>query len=419
MGTHEPADLITEDLTETDAEFNGTHSPGAIAFFTVVFIAALAVFFWLFMPYATDFILAFMFVALFRAPYEQLKVRLNGNAMAASALITTVIAFAVAIPLGFIITSLSVEAAAFYNNTLSTLTVERIQGFLFGDGPQAMLIRKLAETAGVEWTPQLVRDGITSASGTVANILYTFVTGQLSNVFALILHFFIMLMVIYFMLIDGQELKQYVFETSPLPDDEEELLAQKFAAVGRATLFGNGFGSAIQGVIGAISMVVVGLPSPVLWGFVMTIFAFLPLVGVSIVTVPAAIYLAITGKWVAALLFFSFNFVQALIVENVVKTRLIGSQMRMHSLLIFMSIMGGLSLFGIIGLLYGPLIVALFLTLAELYHQRYKPHILVVRSSNVAVIGKSEPVETDPVVAVEASGPDESAEEAQEEAGSQ
>ncbi|MEM6533841.1 MAG: AI-2E family transporter [Myxococcota bacterium] len=386
MEKHEPADLITEDLSETDEEFNGTHSPGAIAFFTVVFIAAIAVFFWLFLPYATDFILAFMFVALFRGPYERLKVRLKGNSLAASALITTVIAFAVAIPLGFIITSLSVEAAAFYNSTLSTLTVGKIEGFLFGDGTQAVLIRKLAETAGVDWTPQLVRDGITSASGSVANLLYTFVTGQISNVFALLLHFFIMLMVIYFLLIDGQALKRYVFETSPLPDDEEELLAQKFAAVGRATLFGNGFGSLLQGVIGGISMAVVGLPSPVLWGFVMTIFAFLPLVGVSIVTVPAAIYLAITGKWVAALLFFSFNFVQALIVENVVKTRLIGSQMQMHTLLIFMSIMGGLSLFGIIGLLYGPLIVALFLTLAELYHQRYKPHILSTRSAAAGTV---------------------------------
>ncbi|MEL7305049.1 MAG: AI-2E family transporter [Myxococcota bacterium] len=360
------------------------HSPGAIAFFGLVFCGALFAFFSLFWAYVTDFILAFTFTALFWGSYQRLLARLNGRKLLASALVTCSIAILVAVPTGFIITSLSVEAAAFYNSTLSSLSLERIEDFLFGDEPQAVLLKRMAELAGLEWTPTLVRDAIARVSGTVAEVLYELVSNQLSNIFALLFHFLIMLLIVFYMFVDGEQLKQYVFETSPLPDEEEELLAQKFAAVGRATLFGNGFGSAIQGVIGAISMVVVGLPSPILWGVVMTIFAFLPLVGVSVVTIPAALYLGLTGKWVLAAVFFGFNFIQALIVENVVKTRLIGSHMRMHSLLIFLSIMGGLGLFGIIGLFYGPLIVALFLTLADLYHQRYKQHILqgrvVIRS---------------------------------------
>jgi predicted PurR-regulated permease PerM len=107
----------------------------------------------------------------------------------------------------------------------------------------------------------------------------------------------------------------------------------------------------------------------------MTIFAFLPLVGISIVVIPAAAYLALEGQWVAAIGFLTFNMAQALLVENVVKTRLIGSQMQMHDLVIFMSIIGGLTVFGIVGLIYGPLFVALFLTLSELFEVDYKTRL--------------------------------------------
>jgi predicted PurR-regulated permease PerM len=100
------------------------------------------------------------------------------------------------------------------------------------------------------------------------------------------------------------------------------------------------------------------------------------LVGVSVVVIPATIYLIITKHFVAAGIFFAFNMVQAILVENVIKTRLIGSHMKMHNLLIFLAIIGGLSIFGILGILYGPLVVALFLALAELYHARYKTRLM-------------------------------------------
>ncbi len=365
-----------EITSENDEQFYVHHSPGAIALFMVVFLFFLGAFAYLFWGYVTDFILAFMFTALFRDVYESLRVRLGDRPLVASALVTFLIAVLVAIPAGFIVVSLTVEAANFYNSTISMLTVDEIELYFFGEGPLALFLRHGAEMANVEWTPALVQDALTSVSGSVAEIVYGLVSSQLSNLFLLLMHFFIMLLIVFYMLIDGQRLKSYIFETSPLPDDEEELLAQKFAAVGRATLFGNGFGSVAQGVIGAITMVVAGLPSPVLWGVVMTIFAFLPLVGITVVTIPASIYLILNGKYLTAALFFGFNFAQALFVENVVKTKMIGQQMKMHSLLIFMSIIAGLGLFGVIGLLYGPLVVALVLTLAELYHKRYKGHVL-------------------------------------------
>jgi predicted PurR-regulated permease PerM len=92
--------------------------------------------------------------------------------------------------------------------------------------------------------------------------------------------------------------------------------------------------------------------------------------------VPAAVVLLAQGRYGAAVGFLVFNAAQGLFVENVVKTKLIGAQVQLPSLLIFLSIIGGLALFGVLGIVYGPLIVALFLTLSELYHQRYRQFVV-------------------------------------------
>jgi len=119
----------------------------------------------------------------------------------------------------------------------------------------------------------------------------------------------------------------------------------------------------------------VGIHSAVLWGVVMTIFAFLPLVGITVVTLPAALLLYFDGRGGEAFLFFAFCTAQGLIIENVVKTRLMGSAMRMHDLLVFLSILGGISAFGVIGLIYGPLLAMFFITLSDLYFRHYRPHL--------------------------------------------
>ncbi len=354
----------------------------ATAFFTAVFLGSFGALIYLFSGFITDFLLAFMFTSLFRPTYEWVLPRVKGKKAIASGLVTGLVAISLAIPLAFLITSLSVEGAHFYENTVSRITLDQVNEQLFGQGWLPENARRIAELAGLEWHPSAVKASLVAASGAVA----TFVSGQVnqlvSNILSATFHFVIMLLIVFYMLVDAERLLKFAYETSPLPEEEEVLLVKTFGNVARAALVGNGIGSAIQGIIGGISMAVVGLPSPILWGTVMTIFAFLPLVGISVVTIPATLVLLLSGNHVTAVLFFVFNTVQALFVENVIKTRLIGSHMSMHNLLIFLSIIGGIATFGILGLLYGPLIVALFLTLTELYHQHYKGQILGTKAGD-------------------------------------
>ncbi|MDX2010261.1 MAG: AI-2E family transporter [Myxococcaceae bacterium] len=348
----------------------------AIAFFMALFLGALAGMLYVLSPFLADFVLAFMFASLVGPAHRALRARLVKRPALAAGLMTALVAVVVLVPVALISTSLSAQATAFYDDTLKGFGREQLDAMLFGDGFLARRARSIAEALGTTWTPEVLSGWLVKASGTVATFISSQVNAVVTNVLAAGLHFVLMLFIVFTILLEGERLRRYVFATSPLPDDEEARLVDTFNAVARAIVVGNGLGSLIQGVLGGLSMAVLGFSSPVLWGTVMTVMAFLPLVGISVVTVPATVVLVAQGRYGAAAGFLAFNVAQGLFVENVVKTRLIGAQVQLPSLLIFLSIVGGLALFGVLGLVYGPLIVALFLTLSELYHEGYR-HLVV------------------------------------------
>lgn len=350
--------------------------PNAARFFMLVYLVAFAALLWVLSPFLADFVLGWMFASLFGPAYRRLAARWKRRPRLAAGVVTAVVALVVLAPVTFLGGSLSAQAAEFYESTLKGLTRDHLDAWFLGDGWLALRGRELAGLLGVQWNVEQLDKWLTAGSMTVAAFVSDQVNGVVSNLLAVSLHFVLMLFIVFTMFLEGDRLLRWAYATSPLPDDQEELLVKTFNDVARATVFGNGVGSLIQGVVGGLSLAVAGLPSPVLWGSVMTVLAFLPLVGISVVTVPATVVLALQGRWLAAALFLGFNVVQGLFVENVVKTRLIGAHVRLPALLIFLSVLGGIALFGVLGLLYGPLIVALFMTLSKLYHQHYKAALL-------------------------------------------
>jgi predicted PurR-regulated permease PerM len=181
-----------------------------------------------------------------------------------------------------------------------------------------------------------------------------------------------MLLIAYYLLIDGNKLVSFIVDLSPLPDDQDEKLIQKFKDIARAVLVGNGLGGLIQGTLGGIVFSLFGFQSSFLWGVIMALLAFLPILGVGAVFIPAAIYLFIKGRIAAALFFIIFYIVLSGCIEYIFKPKLVGKRVKMHTLLVLLSIMGGLKLFGILGIIYGPLVVTAFLTLTDIYHASYQ-----------------------------------------------
>ncbi len=348
--------------------------------FAILFGASIVGLVYTLSAFIPDVVLAAILVAAFAKPFEWLTTKFGGRKWLASSVITGLIVVVVVVPISALTVTMVDEAADAYEATTTALEADGLPSDaieadvqLEGSGPRTPVLLEVAlgraEFGDVR--EELIDDAEQYALSASQTIL-EYAREALNDFFAAFLHFMVVLVLVFYFLVESRKVKDFVFRLSPLPEEEEEMLSRTFADVSYGILFGNGVGSVIQGVVGGVAMALVGFESPVLWGSIMTVFAFLPLVGVSVVVVPATLYLWFTGSEVLAVGFFVFCSVMALFVENVVKTKLIGAKVHMNDILVFLSILGGIASFGLLGLLYGPLIVTAFLSLSELYEKKYR-----------------------------------------------
>lgn len=236
-------------------------------------------------------------------------------------------------------------------------------------------ISNLTASLGISLAPEWVEQALLDTGRSLTQWLALRANTFVSSLFSTALHVVITLFSIFYLFINGDRLRTFIYRLSPLKHDEDQIFINKLGEVGRAILVGSGTSSALQGLVAGVAWAVVGLPSPVLWGILMAIAAFLPLVGIAAVILPATIYLWVEGRPVAATVFLIFCMGESFFFEYGIKPRIMGSSMRMNNLLVFLSLLGGIMGFGMAGLLYGPLIMTLFLALVQLYQTRYKLHI--------------------------------------------
>jgi len=174
---------------------------------------------------------------------------------------------------------------------------------------------------------------------------------------------------------DQPKLIDYMIRLSPLPEDENHLLINKFHEIANAILKGNGICGLIQGILGGALFSILELNSPLLWGSIMAVLAFLPIFGIGLVLIPTALFLMLTDRLAEGIFMVVFYIILSGGVEYIVKPKMVGTQVKMHTLLVFLSIIGGLSVYGILGIIYGPLIITAFLTLSDIYLKRYDQRI--------------------------------------------
>lgn len=127
--------------------------------------------------------------------------------------------------------------------------------------------------------------------------------------------------------------------------------------------------AAIQGALGGAAFWVLGLASPLLWGVVMFFMSMIPMAGAFLVWVPAAIYLLVTGHWVKALILTLWGGLVIGTIDNFLRPRLVGQKTRLHELVVLFSVLGGLKVFGVLGLVVGPVVVAITLALIDVLRQ--------------------------------------------------
>jgi predicted PurR-regulated permease PerM len=338
-------------------------------FFLALFLLSCFLLGWLLLPFLSIIVVAAVVTGIFKPLYERFKRRVRPGT---ASFITCVVIFLVLfIPILLIVGVLSKEAYDMYIMARGVGLRNHIQGLF-----ESSELLEQAGTALAHFNIRLTGEEINQAIPEIGKIVGLFLYEQAnavaSNVMRFLVNFFFMLLVAYFLLIDGDRLISFIIDLCPLPEDQEEKLIGKFRDMAGAIIVGNGLCGLIQGVAGGIAFALAGLPSAFLWGVVMAILAFLPILGIGLVLVPAAVYLMLAGRVLTGMIFLIFYVMLSGGVEYLVKPRLVGSRVQMHTLLVFLAIIGGLKLFGILGILYGPLVVTAFLTLTDIYNTSYR-----------------------------------------------
>jgi predicted PurR-regulated permease PerM len=172
---------------------------------------------------------------------------------------------------------------------------------------------------------------------------------------------------------DGERLRQAAYRMLPLERVQWHDIVVRTRDVIGATVYGVLVIAAIQGTLGTAIFWVLGLPSPLIWGVVMFFLSMIPMAGAFLVWAPAAAYLALTGAFVKAAILVAWGVVVIGSIDNVLSPRLVGQRARLHELLIFFAVLGGLEVFGVLGLVLGPVAVAITLALIEMARQAGRP----------------------------------------------
>jgi predicted PurR-regulated permease PerM len=200
-----------------------------------------------------------------------------------------------------------------------------------------------------------------------ASLVASSLGSLLKNLFSFVVNLFILLFAMFFVFRDGEKLLRTVRHLIPFEREiQDDMLKESrdliFASVAVAILI-----AAIQGALGGLAFELTGLPGPVFLGVLVAFFSIVPVVGSSLIWIPAAAWLAFTGHWGKALLIVVICGGVAGLADNIVRPLLLRNRTRLNDLLLFVSILGGLNVFGLLGLVVGPTIVAAALGILRVY----------------------------------------------------
>lgn len=336
--------------------------------FVLVVLLVTAAFLWIISDLLMPVFWAVVLAVLFQPVNKRMLSLVKGRASLAAVLTTLVVVFVIVIPLGLLATAVTQQALGIYRRIATgEIQLHAPLDFVERSIP---LLSELLGAYGID--VESIRTSIENAAMTASRYIATeaLAFGRDALTFAIL--FFLMLYLLFFFIRDWERILDGVIRALPLGDDRERTLLAKFAEVSRATMKGTMVVALVQGAIGGITFAILGIEAAVFWGVAMGIFSLLPAIGPAIVWIPAAVILFALGNiWTAVIIVLVGTFVIGL-VDNLLRPILVGRDTKMPDYIVLLSTLGGLTAFGLAGVVAGPLIAALFLVVWEMFVEEYK-----------------------------------------------
>jgi predicted PurR-regulated permease PerM len=340
------------------------------------------------LPFLTPLLLALIIVTFTYPLYRRLRARFGGRSGAAAAVMLlgiTVILFLPAVGLIVMLVEQATQLVALLQNTDFTALQESLK-----------LDERLAFFA--EWLPGFRPDAIDldRVVLTIVQQIPAFIAGYgakfLGGFAGVIIGFFLMLLAAFFFYTHGSRIVTELKFLSPLPDEYDEEIINKFRGVVDATFRGQVLTSLAQGLVTGVGLAIAQVPAPVLWGTVAVVFGLIPLLGAAMIWVPAAAYLLLLASmgrmaWGYGIFLLIWGVAVVSLVDNVIRPWAMRSGTNMHAIVLFFSILGGVSAFGFVGIILGPLVFALLVTVIAIYRDFFQRPL---QEQNKGLVPKDE-----------------------------
>lgn len=235
-----------------------------------------------------------------------------------------------------------------------------------------------------------VMEQLREAAGRTGSLLMGVLAAATRGTLTFFLQLFVLLYALFYFLMDGPAILRTILNYVPLEPGQKQELLERFVSVTRATLRGSLLIGLIQGGAAGLAFWAAGVPGPSFWGTVMVVLSILPAIGAALIWIPAVAYLLLMGKVGAGIGLLVWCAVVVGSVDNFLRPRLIGRDARMSDLLILLSTLGGIVLFGAVGFIVGPIVAALFVTVWHLYGEAFHDWLHVEEAA--PNLPSSEPV---------------------------
>lgn len=362
--------------------------PAYFLFAVLIWIA------WNLLQVVQPFIMVMIFstiVATLTFPiYAKFEKWFNGRKRIASILTTLLVIIAIVIPIILFLLILAGQAVDLYgvvNKYLQTVDIGTIfkweQGNMFYDlvGPYSRELN--------DFIQQNI-DSLRNAVAESAKYISTFAARQSAKIVAdlglTIFNFLLMFFTLYFLYKDGRRILRKLMLWTPISVEHQKEIFKRFREISRATLFGTFLTAIAQGIVAWVGFTIAGVPSAFFWGTAVSVFSVVPTVGTAIVWLPMGLIMLAGGNWMGL---FVLAWGAGLIstVDNLLRVIFIGATANINPLLIFLTIFGGILAFkGLIGVIFGPMLLVLFMTFLHIYELEYGG-----RLGNESEFGLKEP----------------------------
>ena len=335
-------------------------------------------------PFLTS-IVAGAIIAYLSYPLYERALKHIKNKTAAAALISIVIVLLITIPLISVLGLVTKEAY----NTYTTLSGQNLgSNFVtVACREQDSLSCKVVKSAA-HMLPE--NEAIKSFASPEAKLDYYFqiVVKKITEIIisnfsqllvslpSIILNFFIMMFIVYYLLKDGEYISIKIKNILPLKDLHKQQVIEKFHDLTYGTFYGNILVAIAQGFLAGAGFYILGVHSPILWGFVTIFFALIPYFGTAVIWLPAALNLILIGYLqndssitIHGIILLAYGALVISTIDNLIKPKLISRKSHLHPVLILLGVLGGLSFFGFIGIILGPFILAMLVIFMDIYEK--------------------------------------------------